>query len=255
MWCGRSTCAFDAEVEHERRAGVLLLRDLLVGPARRSASGTSFVMAWAKSALTTTRVGLVLAGVGAHADRRLRPSNSDLLTGSLEPNVARPSGAPAVAIASMTALQPPIGCQTPYSYSRNDRIVNRLGQLNGDMPRYLLWNENARRTPRVAEVALRGRRPGWPRGAGAAGRASTAGASRSLDAAERAGQHRVNASSLARLSAMNLSPDAGASCGLRAIAAARRSGSAQMFKSSSAVRRMNRDLVRAGRSAPSRLRR
>src|SRR5262245_63520342 len=49
------------------------------------------------------------------------------------------------AIASDTALQPPIGCQTPYSYSRNDRIENRLGQLNGDMPRYFDWNVNASR--------------------------------------------------------------------------------------------------------------
>ena len=34
------------------------------------------------------------------------------------------------------ALQPPVGCQMPCSYSRNDRMENKLGHWNGDMPRY-----------------------------------------------------------------------------------------------------------------------
>ena len=49
------------------------------------------------------------------------------------------------AIAAETAPQPPIGWKTPCSYSRNDRIENRLGQRNGDMPRYFDWNVNASR--------------------------------------------------------------------------------------------------------------
>ena len=49
-------------------------------------------------------------------------------------------------MAVITAPQPPRGWNTPNSYSMNDRMVNRLGHLNGDMPRYLAWNENARRT-------------------------------------------------------------------------------------------------------------
>ena len=46
----------------------------------------------------------------------------------------------------MSAPQPPRGWNTPNSYSMKDRMVNRLGQRNGDMPRYFDWNENARRT-------------------------------------------------------------------------------------------------------------
>src|SRR5271165_3768763 len=49
------------------------------------------------------------------------------------------------AIAAVTAAQPPIGWKTPYSYSRNERIENRLGQRNGDMPKYLDWKEKASR--------------------------------------------------------------------------------------------------------------
>ena len=37
----------------------------------------------------------------------------------------------------------PVGWKMPYSYSRNARMVNRLGQLNGDIPRYLVWNDIA----------------------------------------------------------------------------------------------------------------
>ena len=33
-----------------------------------------------------------------------------------------------------------MGWKTPYSYSRKERIEKRLGQLNGDMPRYFDWN-------------------------------------------------------------------------------------------------------------------
>ncbi len=50
------------------------------------------------------------------------------------------------AIASETAPQPPIGWKMPCSCSRKERIVNRLGQRKGDMPRYLVWNEKASRT-------------------------------------------------------------------------------------------------------------
>ena len=49
------------------------------------------------------------------------------------------------AIVAETSPQPPIGWKTPCSYSRNDRIEKRLGQRNGDMPRYFDWNVKARR--------------------------------------------------------------------------------------------------------------
>ena len=48
-------------------------------------------------------------------------------------------------MASDTAPQPPIGWKTPCSYSRNERIENRLGHLKGDMPRYFDWNVKASR--------------------------------------------------------------------------------------------------------------
>src|SRR3954467_6215018 len=60
--------------------------------------------------------------------------------------IVAPRSAATSAIARDVAPQPPVGCQTPCSYSRNDRIENKLGQLNGDMPRYFAWNENASRT-------------------------------------------------------------------------------------------------------------
>ena len=41
-------------------------------------------------------------------------------------------------VPSLTAPHPPMGCQTPNSYSRKERKVNRLGQRNGDMPRYFV---------------------------------------------------------------------------------------------------------------------
>ena len=49
------------------------------------------------------------------------------------------------AIAVITAPQPPRGWNTPNSYSMNDRMVNRLGQRNGDMPKYFDWKEKASR--------------------------------------------------------------------------------------------------------------
>ena len=52
--------------------------------------------------------------------------------------ISTPSSVATRAMAVITAPQPPRGCHTPYSYSMNDRMVNRLGQRNGDMPRYLL---------------------------------------------------------------------------------------------------------------------
>ena len=111
---------------------------------RRRWSGTSCVIAWAKSALITSASARYSPCVGPHADRP--PAvEQDLLHLLAErerhAQLARRRGPSP----RDTAAQPPIGCQTPYSYSRNDRIENRLGQLNGDMPRYFDWNENASR--------------------------------------------------------------------------------------------------------------
>ena len=46
-------------------------------------------------------------------------------------------------ILSVTLPSPPIGWKIPYSYSKNARIVNKLGQLNGDIPKYFVWNDIA----------------------------------------------------------------------------------------------------------------
>ena len=47
------------------------------------------------------------------------------------------------AIRSLTLPNPPMGWKMPYSYSRKANMVNRLGQLNGDMPRYFVWKDMA----------------------------------------------------------------------------------------------------------------
>ena len=59
--------------------------------------------------------------------------------------ISTPSRSATRAIAAVTAAHPPMGWKTPYSYSRNERIENRLGQRNGYMPRYFDWKEKARR--------------------------------------------------------------------------------------------------------------
>src|SRR5207253_5785399 len=72
------------------------------------------------------------------------PSNSTSFTSSPS-EIRTPRSRATRAIPSLTAEQPPYGCHTPNSYSRNERMENRLGQLNGDIPRYFDWNENASR--------------------------------------------------------------------------------------------------------------
>ena len=49
------------------------------------------------------------------------------------------------AIVPHTALHPPMGWKTPYLYSMKARIENRPGQVKGDIPRYLDWNEKVSR--------------------------------------------------------------------------------------------------------------
>ena len=66
-----------------------------------------------------------------------------------------PSREAASAMAVVRALQPPMGCHTPYSYSMNGRIENRLGHSNGLMPRYLDWKLIARRDSSALKYLLR----------------------------------------------------------------------------------------------------
>ena len=101
----------------------------------RKRSGTSLVMAWAKSAFNTTASARISSD-SVRTPTARRPSKSSSFTSSPSENVT-PISAAMRAMASDTAEQPPMGCQTPYSYSKNERIEKRLGQLNGDMPRYL----------------------------------------------------------------------------------------------------------------------
>ena len=122
-----------------------LPRQFPVGPAAAKMIGHEIVLiARAKSALTTTAsaryVPLGLCGL-----RRLAPGEQNFLDGFIETDLH--SEPPATrAIAAVIAAQPPIGWQTPCSYSRKLRMLNRLGQRNGDMPRYFDWKQNASRT-------------------------------------------------------------------------------------------------------------
>ena len=138
--------ALNSQIKHIGRAGIKrLFASLRSVQRRRRASGTSFVIAWAKSALTTTASGALLATGRARTPTALRPSKRISSTGSAR-RMSTPISSATRAMARVTAPQPPVGCQTPYSYSRKESIENRLGQLNGDMPRYFDWNEKARRT-------------------------------------------------------------------------------------------------------------
>src|SRR5262245_49763324 len=110
---------------------------------RRMWLGTSLLIALAKSAFTT-RASARYSPSRVLTPTARRPSKRICLTSSPSENVT-PSSRATRPMASESAEQPPIGCQTPYSYSRNDRIEKRLGQLKGDIPRYLDWNEKARR--------------------------------------------------------------------------------------------------------------
>ena len=111
---------------------------------RRSRSGTRVDMAWAKSAFSTSASKCsVPCSVRTPVARRF--SNRISPTGSAMRKVT-PMSRAIRSIAVITAPHPPRGWYTPNSYSMKDRIVNRLGQRNGDMPRYLAWKEKARRT-------------------------------------------------------------------------------------------------------------
>ncbi len=111
---------------------------------RRSRSGTSVDMAWAKSALITS-ASKPCRPVAVRTPVARRPSNRISCTGSAS-GTSTPMSRAIRSIAVITAPQPPRGWYTPNSYSMNDRMVNRLGQRNGDMPRYFAWNEKASRT-------------------------------------------------------------------------------------------------------------
>ena len=97
------------KVEHEKRlASIFLSLQRL-----RSGAGTRLRMAWAKSALITT-ASAACAWPSARTPMARRPSNSSCSTGAF--NVKRtPMRRANLAIVSMTALQPPIGCQMPCS--------------------------------------------------------------------------------------------------------------------------------------------
>ena len=132
-------------VEHEN----FFFGDLRVGPAAAQAVGHELRHGVGEVGVDHQRVGPVLARRRS-ARRRPAAVEQDLLHLLAErerhAQLARRRGpSPRV-----TAPQPPIGCQTPYSYSRNDRIENRLGQLNGDMPRYLRLERERQPHARVA---------------------------------------------------------------------------------------------------------
>ena len=89
----------------------------------------------------------------------------------------------------------------PNSYSMNARMVNRLGQRYGDMPRYLLWNENPSRTRGSLNQRLRS--PSTELiGRSSLSDRSTSGLSRSVKLLNGLSSTGRKAASLARLSAM-----------------------------------------------------
>ncbi len=141
-------------------------------------------MARAKSALITQRVGAVDARGRCARRPPAAPRRGSRAparrVGSPPPARAPPGPSPRV-----TAPQPPIGWKTPYSYSRNERIENRLGHWNGDIPRYFDWNEKASRMRGSAEVARRARRRASARGAGSGSRRRMAAGRDVLPAEER----------------------------------------------------------------------
>ena len=111
----------------------------------RTDSGTRFFSAQAASAFTTTW-SWRSSCPPARTPMARRPWNRIASTGRPQ-RISAPRSAAASAMARMSALQPPIGCQMPYSYSMNGRIEKSSGHSNGLIPRYLLWKLIARRTP------------------------------------------------------------------------------------------------------------
>ena len=110
------------KVEHEKR-----LASIFASLQRlRSGAGTRLRMACAKSALITT-ASAACVSPPARTPTARRPSKSNCSTGAFRQK-RTPIRSASRAIVSTTALQPPIGCQMPCSCSRNDRMVNRLGQ-------------------------------------------------------------------------------------------------------------------------------
>src|ERR1700757_474254 len=117
-------------VEQENFFRAILLSD----HRRLSRSGTSRDMVRAKSAFPPS-ASAWYSPCGVRTPTARRPLNRISSTGWFK-QISTPSRSATRAIASVTAEQPPLGWNTPYSYSRNERIENRLGQRNGDMPRY-----------------------------------------------------------------------------------------------------------------------
>ena len=143
LWWGRSnspsTPRYIMKVEQENFLPAIL-RSV---QRRRRRSGTRRFIARAKSAFITMESAFSTPEAVRMPVAR-RPSNSTSSTGE-SVRISTPSRSATRAIATVTAAHPPMGWKTPYSYSRNERIENKLGQRNGDMPRYFDWNENARR--------------------------------------------------------------------------------------------------------------
>src|SRR4028118_13390 len=106
-------------------------------------SGTSRDMARAKSALMTVASERYSPAL-VRTPTACRPEKRISRTGSLR-RMSTPISRATRAIAVVTAPQPPIGWKMPYSYSRKERIENRLGHWNGDIPKYWDWKVNARR--------------------------------------------------------------------------------------------------------------
>ena len=144
LWCGRSNVALDAEIHHEGRAGESSCGRSCVRPAAAQAVRHQALHRAREVGVDHDRVARLCAPAAVRTPTARRPSKRISSTGFIEADFHAQSLGDA-RHRGVSAAQPPIGCKTPYSYSRNERIENRLGQWNGDMPRYFDWKENARR--------------------------------------------------------------------------------------------------------------
>ena len=115
----------------------------------RTLSGKSCVMPFAKSAFMTTR-SAKNSPLAVRTPLMVFPSMITDSTASFIRNVT-PRSLAMLAMRSLTLPRPPIGWKIPYSYSKKASMVNKLGQLNGDMPRYLVWKDMASMRPVIVK--------------------------------------------------------------------------------------------------------
>ena len=149
----RADLALDAEIEHEGRAGEARARSIFrVRPAAAVRLRHELRHGMGEVAVDDHGIG---RRPSRRRPRRRRPRRSRRAPArqACRAGSRRPCAGPARAMASETAPQPPTGWKTPCSYSRKERIVNRLGQRNGRHAEIFGLEREGEAHPRVGEVA------------------------------------------------------------------------------------------------------